>query len=376
MPCMKTPRSVDIDITNRCNLRCRHCYYYSSDAETAEELGTEEWLRFFRELNDCSVLKVVLAGGEPFIREDFRELVEGIVANRMRFGILSNGTLVTDEIAAFLASTRRCDYVQVSLDGSSPEVHDRLRGRGSFQQAVRGIGLLRKHGINVVIRVTVTQWNIDDLPSIAAFLLDELGLPAFSTNAASHLGTCRSHVGDVQLDTAARTKAMQVLVDLESRYPGRITADAGPLADARMFAAMEEARLSLKESEPGCGTLTGCGCIFKSLAVRADGVIVPCNMLSHIELGRVNRDSLREVWQNNAVLQQMRNRVTIPLSDFEFCKGCDYQHFCTGNCPALAYTMYGLIDHPSPDACMKRFLEDGGVLPVIGRPVDTYETNR
>ncbi|ACD90946.1 Radical SAM domain protein [Chlorobium limicola DSM 245] len=362
---MKTPRSVDIDITNRCNLRCRHCYYYSSDAETPTELETAEWLRFFRELNECSVLRVVLAGGEPFMREDFRELIDGIVKNRMRFGILSNGTLVTDAIASFLAATRRCDYVQVSIDGSTPGIHDRLRGTGSFLQAVRGIELLRKHAINVVVRVTVTRWNIDDLRPLAAFLLDDLGFPAFSTNAASHLGLCRSHTDDVQLDTADRTKAMQILVELEKEYPGRITADAGPYADAKTFASMEQARIDQQGNMPGRGTLSGCGCIFMSLAVRADGVIVPCNMLSHIELGRINRDSLRDLWQNNPVLLQMRNRVTIPLTDFEFCKDCDYRNFCTGNCPALAYTTFGLIDHPSPDACLKRFLEEGGRLPEL-----------
>ena len=98
-------------------------------------------------------------------------------------------------------------------------------------------------------------------------------------------------------------------------------------------------------------------------AVRADGAIVPCNMLAHIELGRINHDSLAEIWQNSPALNQLRNRHTIPLTEFEFCAGCSYIPYCTGNCPGLAYTLTGKVDHPSPDACLRRFLEEGGAIP-------------
>ncbi len=99
------------------------------------------------------------------------------------------------------------------------------------------------------------------------------------------------------------------------------------------------------------------------MAVRADEVVVPCTQLNHIELGRINEDDLIEVWQNHPQLKRLRERRTIPLSDFEFCKECDYIPYCTGNCPALTYTILGKENHPGPDACLKRFLEEGGRLP-------------
>ncbi len=86
-----------------CNLRCKYCSHFSGAGDVGRDLPAEEWLRFFEELNRCAVLNVTLQGGEPFCREDLEELIEGIVRNRMRFNILSNGTLITDEIAAFLA---------------------------------------------------------------------------------------------------------------------------------------------------------------------------------------------------------------------------------------------------------------------------------
>jgi MoaA/NifB/PqqE/SkfB family radical SAM enzyme len=67
---MRTPRSLDIEITARCNLRCRYCYFFNNPAVEYRDLPTDEWLRFFDELGSLGVMNVTLAGGEPFIRED------------------------------------------------------------------------------------------------------------------------------------------------------------------------------------------------------------------------------------------------------------------------------------------------------------------
>jgi len=100
------------------------------------------------------------------------------------------------------------------------------------------------------------------------------------------------------------------------------------------------------------------------MAVRADGVMVPCGQMGHIELGRINVDSLQEVWQNHPELNRLRERRSIPLSNFELCRDCEYMNYCTGGCPATAYTICGVVDHPSPDSCFRRFLTEGGKLPV------------
>ncbi len=114
---------------------------------------------------------------------------------------------------------------------------------------------------------------------------------------------------------------------------------------------------------PGRGYLAACGGVMSNMAVRADGIMVPCIQMSHIALGRINKDDLREIWLDHPELIILRERRNIPLSDFEFCRGCEYIPYCTGSCPALAYTILGEENHPSPDACLKQFLEKGGRLP-------------
>ena len=359
---MRTPRSLDIEITPRCNLRCRYCYFFNNPAVEYRDLPTDEWLTFFDELGLLGVMRVTLAGGEPFIREDLPVLIKGIVRNRIRFSLLSNGVLINDEIVAFIASTDRCELVQVSVDGSCAKIHDSCRGKGSFDGAIRGIRTLQRHGINVAVRVTIHRNNVHDLENIAHFLLNELGLPGFGTNSAGYLGTCCVNADDLLLNIEERKEATAILLRLTAKYNERISAQAGPLADGRMSRRMEEARAQGKPAFHNGGRLTGCGCPSNKISVRADGTIVPCNMLAHVKLGRVNHDSLAEVWQNSFALNQLRNRHTIPLTDFKFCAGCPYIPYCTGNCPGLAYALTGMVDHPSPDACLWRFLKEGGVI--------------
>jgi SynChlorMet cassette radical SAM/SPASM protein ScmE len=281
----------------------------------------------------------------------------------MRFSILTNGTLITDEMASFLASTRRCNEVQVSIDGSNAAVHDTCRGAGNFDRAVAGLKTLLKHGISATVRVTIHRNNVEDLEDIAKLLLEHLALPGFSTNSASHLGLGRRNAEQVQLTIEERSLAMKTLMKLTSKYGGRISATAGPLAEASGWLAMEQARLEGRRSLPGRGYLTGCGGAMSKIAVRADGVMIPCLQIPDIELGRINRDDLKEIWNSHPTLNRFRLRTDIPLSDFQFCKGCIYIPYCTGSCPALANTFLNDPWHPSPDACLRAFLESGGKLP-------------
>lgn len=359
---MRTPRTLEIEVTSRCNLRCTYCYFFQKHEIDYRDLPTNEWLTFFNELGSLGVMKVVLAGGEPFIRDDLPVLIGGIVRNRMRFSLLSNGMLIDNSVAAFIARTGRCDYIQVSVDGSCAEIHDSCRGKGSFDGAIRAIRTLQRHRIRAAVRCTIHRKNVNDLENIARFLLEELGLQGFTTNSAGFLGSCRLNADAVLLNIQERQAAMATLLRLTEKFNGCISAQAGPLAEGRMWRRMEDARTKGAPPFPNGGRLTSCGCPRNKLAVRADGTIVPCIILAHSELGRINQDSLLSIWQSNPALNLLRNRHDISLADFKFCAGCAYIPYCTGNCPGLAYTLTGKVDHPSPDACLRLFLEEGGII--------------
>lgn len=351
---MPAPRAVDLEITSRCNARCHYCYYLNNEGVTYQDLPAEKWLNFFEELGRAKVMEVCLQGGEPFIRKDIFKIIEGIVKNRMRYRVLTNGYLISREIARRLKETRRCFSIQVSLDGSKPEIHEAMRGKGSFAPALNAIRVLRDEGLSVTSRVTIHAHNVEDLPSIAALLLEDLGLQSFSTNSISSLGTLTKYGNGIFLSPSQRLRAMRVLDELNKKYAGRIQAEAGPLAEWRMFREMEKARQACTPL-PGCGYLVACGCIFSRFAVRADGAFVPCITLPQLVLGYIGQDSLEEVWRNSPILDSLRGRRMIPLDSFAECQDCDYVKSCTGNCPGTAFSRLGDANVPSPEGCLRKF---------------------
>jgi len=320
------------------------------------DLPLEEWLLFFRELGEANVMYLIFGGGEPLIRSDMPQLIEGAVAARMRFQILSNGTLLTDEIAAFITSTHYCHGFQISIDGAQPTSHEIFRGKGTFNRVIRGLEILNRHGIPVHARVTIHKGNVHELIDIARFLLVDLEIPSFSINSAVHMGKCRQNSSSIQLDNREYTLAMQTLLFLDQQYPGRIKAISGPLADVKRVLMVWNNFDAEEENLHGGGFLSGCHAAWDKIGVRADGIFVPCIQLSHIELGGINKDRLQHIWQTHQKLEQLRKRMHIPLTNFEECKDCPYISICTGNCPALAYTRFGELDRPSPDGCLRRLV--------------------
>ncbi|MBM4429900.1 MAG: SynChlorMet cassette radical SAM/SPASM protein ScmE [Chloroflexi bacterium] len=352
-----SPRSLDLEITSRCNARCRYCYYLNNEGVAYEDLPTQRWLDLFEEAGRAKVMNLCLAGGEPLIRPDFWELIDGIVRNRMRFQILTNGFFVTRELARRLKETRRLSSIQVSLDGSRPEPHEAMRGKGSWEPAVNAIKILHAEGLPTTVRVTIHGQNVDDLPNVARLLLEEIGLPSFSTNAISSLGTHAKYGEEAFLTPARRLQAMKVMAELDARYPGRLQAAAGPLAEWKGFHEMEEARRS-GTPIPGRGKLVGCGCIFERMAIRADGAYVPCVMLPQYVMGHIGKDPLVEVWQNSPLFNRVRERIHISLDSFDQCQGCEYTESCTGNCAGNALSMTGDANQPSPEACLRHFQQE------------------
>jgi SynChlorMet cassette radical SAM/SPASM protein ScmE len=361
------PRSLDIDITTHCNLRCSYCAHFTSDGDVDNDLSLEEWDKFFQECTSIGIMELTLSGGEPFFRKDTREIINSIIRNRMRFSALSNGTLIDDDFAEFLKNTGRCNSVQVSIDGPTPEFHDNFRGKGSFQKALNGLESLIRHGIYATSRITLNKENYRHLPETAKLLLEDLKLSNFSTNSVNYLGLGRENNDSMALSAEQFSEAISILDELQLKYPGRIKAQAGPQACARMWRQMEKAvngdENAAKSSR--CGFLGSCGCVWSGMAVLADGTMVPCSQLPQMTLGKINHDNLRNVWLNSPVLNSMRKRTEIKLSEFESCQDCKYQEFCRGGCPASAYTMFGSTDVPNRaiDSCYREFLKQGGTIP-------------
>jgi len=158
-------------ITNRCNLRCTHCY--QEDYSGSNELDidglkqiADEIIRTLAKWGKTG--DIAVTGGEPLLKEEVFPLINYLESfdEISSVDILSNGTLINDHIAERIRDLNKVRCVQISLDGASAESNDSIRGKGTFEKAITGIRLLRKSGISINIMFTLQRRNVGDIPSL------------------------------------------------------------------------------------------------------------------------------------------------------------------------------------------------------------------
>jgi len=356
------PKSVSISITGKCNLKCNYCFY-ANEMAGLQDLPTTTWLKFFAELAKIGIMDVSLTGGEALLRPDIFELIDGIIANRMRYNLLSNGTLIDEKLLKKFESGKRrlrLDYIQVSIDGSTAAIHNQSRP-GSFDKAIRGLKLLKAAGFPLAVRVTINRHNLNDLENIAKLLLEDIGISSFGNNEAMPIGSsCRSDA-DMSLSPKEQMTAMATIGRLQHRFPGRLQAQAGPQAKRKMYAEMVHARRTGEKPHTWTmGYLTSCGCVFSKIDILHDGSVVPCCMLPGLVMGNICSDSLLDIWYNHPTMIALRERRTIPMSEVAGCETCEWNKYCNGSCPGLAHQLTGDFNRANPEDCFKNFLKETG----------------
>ena len=157
-------------VTNyECNMACRHCYTYERVANDRRKVGREALLSMMEECRSLGAEVFYLTGGEPFLREDLDDLLEGATC-RSRAILFTNGTLATPERAKRLARFRDRLVVQVSLEGPDEESNALLRGAGSFGRAMEGIRNLLREGVRVGVSSTPTPQTASRVPGLTRLL--------------------------------------------------------------------------------------------------------------------------------------------------------------------------------------------------------------
>ncbi len=157
----RIPAGGSIDLTSRCNFRCVHCYVRSNDGKRELALGEVE--RIFDELAAAGCLWLLITGGEPLLRLDFREIY--LLAKKRGFlvNLFTNASLVTEEIAAMLSEWPPF-AVEVTLYGASAETYERVTGvPGSFQRCLDGINLLKHNNVRLRFKTMLLRINRHEL---------------------------------------------------------------------------------------------------------------------------------------------------------------------------------------------------------------------
>ena len=177
-------RYLELQITARCNLNCRHCYRGTPEPT---DVTLEQIKYILQEFQQMQGLRLIISGGEPLLHPDFWAINDMLPHFGFRSILLSNGARIDKETAPRL----NVHDVQISLDGMK-ESHDYLRGKGSFALAVDAINELRLLGKDVSVATMVHAGNLEDFPKLET-LVKEMGAKEWNVDVPCAAGNLAKH---------------------------------------------------------------------------------------------------------------------------------------------------------------------------------------
>jgi AdoMet-dependent heme synthase len=311
-------------LTERCNLRCSHCY---QTGEKKDEMSLPEIKKVIAEL--CEMFRIWsdnyeidispsfnITGGEPLLRRNLYQILEKIGGEGFEIYLLSNGTLIDRKKARLLADSG-VKGVQISIEGTE-DIHDNIRGAGSFSASITGIKHLLDEKIPVTLNTTLSELNSGCFKEIFELAVS-LGVQRLGFSRLVPSGKGRNLAGSIL--TTERVKDLyQMIFSMDNQGVEIVTGDP--------VASQMASPVDLHNSEIASG---GCAAGVSGLTILSDGTITPCRRLP-IPVGNVRRDSIREVWATSEVLGRLRNRNSYTGK----CHDCSRWSNCRG-CRAIAY---------------------------------------
>jgi len=340
------------NVTQRCNLKCVHCYAHAKNIAFDNELSLSEGIILIDDLAEFGVPVMLFSGGEPLVRKDLPELAAYAVKKGMRAVISTNGTLITPQIAQTLKDIG-LSYVGISLDGME-ETNDRFRGvKGAFRLAIKGIENCKKAGIKVGLRFTINKSNAGQIPEIFG-LLEEMDIPRVCFYHLVYSGRGSDLVKE-DLSHEESRKAVDLIMDLAKQLHDRnnpkevLTVDNhadGPYLYLRLLKENpERARkvLELLEMNQGNSSGIGIGCI------SWDGEVYADQFWRHYSFGNVRNRPFSKIWADTSdpLMKKLKEKKRHAKGR---CATCRWLDICAGNFRVRSEAVTGDVWAPDP-AC-------------------------
>ncbi len=329
--------SIYLYLTDRCNLRCRHCWIVPDYSDGLESPNTEVDIKYIKkaviDAKGIGLGYVKLTGGEPFLRKDILDIIQYLWEQGITVDIETNGTRLNKEIAEFLKKTG-VNQVSVSLDSTDATQHDKFRGvKGCHRDAVNGLALLTENKINTQVIMTLYKENVSEIEKLAD-LSSRMGVDSLKINPVMPTGR-----GKIFFDSNENVKTDELIKldrwieeELLSRYSIDIYFDI-PIG-LKSLHSIKNRRLF------ECNILTVIG-------ILSDGTISLCGIgetESGLNMGNIVKDDICEVWENNSILQALRREIPRNLDGI--CGRCIFKFKCRGACRACVYSMTGNLTGP------------------------------
>ena len=326
-------QTVVWEITLSCNISCLHCGSNADIHKRPQELSTGEAFNLIEQLADLGCQRVILSGGEPFMRKDWSALASRILTLGMECNFISNGFAVNDETISLLKEVG-IKYLGFSLDGATAKTHDYIRGKnGVFDHLMEVFDKLKKEKIMIAVVSTIHKGNISELDDIKKCLLEHQ-VDVWQIQTANIRGRMPKEwaVSDIDFYNVAK-----FIAENKCRYEGIMKITEGDCIGY----------YSKLTPYMGMQKWTGCNGGISALGIRSDGKITGCLSMQddiYIE-GSIREKSLREIWTDSNAFKYNRR---FEISDLGgICAECKYGPICRGGCSERSMTYSGKL-HSQP----------------------------
>lgn len=329
--------NVSVNLTSRCNLRCRFCYnLMSAPLRSEDELTADEIIGFLDTLQGFLGPRpsLFLLGGEPLLCAD-KVLVVGRFAVAAGFDVIvsTNGTFLTDEFAT--AAHQAGIQVQVSLDGPVEAIHDALRGSGSYRRALASLKTLVRNRAYTIASMVCLEEN---LPHIEAFyaLAASVGVNEARVIPLKRIGGA-SQNGTAPVPLSRLIFAMISLLERHPEYAALMGRDCLSILAGQCQMAFPR---------------KSCGTGVQTVLLDADGTLYPCLNTNRTEFafGNLRESSFNfgAAWRTSPVLERVRRETSVETRD-NACADCLVKYWCLGGCHGENYAVNGSLSSRSPD---------------------------
>ncbi|MEM2087110.1 MAG: PqqD family peptide modification chaperone [Thermoproteota archaeon] len=333
---------VWINVTNKCNLHCLTCFK-NAGTKYPRELTVEEIESLVKEISsNFHHPTIIISGGEPTLREDLIHILKVIKDNMLKVHLITNGTLLTRSMISEWKSIG-VDFVQVSLDGSKPEVNDVIRGEGIFQQVVNNVKLLKEFDLRFSLYPTICKLNLEDVPNMIKLFSEITGRSRFSAAFFAPVGRGSINEGDLAVSSDDYIELFKRIIKDKRLSP--------------MMRNLEGFESQIDRVPPNLTRKLNCGLGTATISIDADGSVYPCHWLHlpQYKAGNIRERRFSELYFKSEVLQRLRG---IRVDKLENCAECEIRYLCGGGCRALALIKNGSLEARFPYCDFFKFYFD------------------
>lgn len=296
--------NLHIEITSKCNERCLHCYIPHDDK--INHIEPDLFYDVLKQCKNMKLLHITISGGEPMLHKNFRDFLKKCNEYNFSVNVLSNLTLLTDEIIEEMKRNPLLG-VQVSLYSMQPIVHDEItQMKGSFEKTKNAILKLIENDIPLQISCPIMKQNKNCYGEVIKWaeernvhVGDDLGIIASYNHTTQNL-SCRLSIDEIK-------SVIYEKVENDTSYLERLKLEA-------------EKKKDISPNDFVCSV-----CRF-SICVSDSGNVYPCVGWQDYVVGNVKETSLKDIWSNSEKVKYLRGLCN---HDFPKCIKCPNKEFCT-----------------------------------------------